>query len=137
MTVDPTPDAVDTKTVDVVRSEERLRVSSRRVPVERVIVRRHLVTETRTVTVQVRREELHVERVPIANGSPALAAADAADTAPALVLVLSEEVPEVTMRVVPIERVRVFVDRITEQAPTDATLRREVVEVAEGASVRD
>lgn len=131
MTVDPTRD-----TVDVVRSEERLRVTSQRIPVERVLLRRHVVTETRTVTVQVRREELHIERVAVTDGTPATTAAEPGDNAPVLVMVLSEEVAEVTTRVVPKERVRVFIERQTEQQSASATLRREVVEVATDTSPR-
>jgi stress response protein YsnF len=46
------------------RSEERLRVRTESQPVERVRLRKHLVTEYEQVTVQVRREEIRVEHVP-------------------------------------------------------------------------
>ena len=47
------------------RSEEALFVERERVPRERVRLVKRIVTETVTQTVEVRREELHVERVPL------------------------------------------------------------------------
>lgn len=60
MAIDPRDPAAE-----VVLHEERLRVGTRRMPVERVVVRRRVVTEVRHVQVTVRREELEVVRVPI------------------------------------------------------------------------
>lgn len=47
----------------LIRSEEELVVEKRRVPHDRVRVVKRVITETVTVQVQVRREELHVERL--------------------------------------------------------------------------
>ena len=49
----------------IVRSEEELVVERRAVPRERVRLVKRVITETVTRTVDVRREELHVERVPL------------------------------------------------------------------------
>jgi stress response protein YsnF len=50
----------------IVRSEEELFVQRERVPRERVRLVKRIVTETVTQTIEVRREELHLERVTIA-----------------------------------------------------------------------
>ena len=47
------------------RSEEELVLSSRAVARERIRLVKRIVTETVTTTTEVRREELHVERVPL------------------------------------------------------------------------
>lgn len=51
--------------VAVTRSEERLVVRTEAVPVRRVRIRKVIVSEERTVTVTVRREELRVEEEPL------------------------------------------------------------------------
>ncbi|WKK71888.1 DUF2382 domain-containing protein [Rathayibacter oskolensis] len=51
--------------VSVIRSEERLEVTTVRTATERVRIRRVIVTEERTVTVSLRREELVIEREPL------------------------------------------------------------------------
>ncbi len=50
---------------EVVRYEQHLHVRTKRVPRERVVLRRHVVTEKRQIEVTVRREELHVHREPL------------------------------------------------------------------------
>ncbi len=106
--------------------EERLDVSTRQVPVERVRFRKVIVEEQVMVPVTVRREELRVEREPVAPGGDA--GLDAADAGP-LELVLSREEPVVGTRVVPVERVRVFRAPVVEERTVRETLRREEVEV--------
>jgi uncharacterized protein (TIGR02271 family) len=111
--------------VEVTRVEERLDVGTQVVPVERVLVRKRVVTETRQIEVQLRREELVVERTPVEPGR-----AGAGVAREPVVLTLVEEEPVVTVRARPYERVTVVVDRVTEQRPVTAELRREQVEVA-------
>ena len=120
---------------EVVRSEERLHVGTLSVPVERVRVRKVVVTEERTVTVTVRREELRVEREPIAPGDVVQEQLAGPDQDPRVVeMVLHEERVVVEREVVPVERVRVVVDRVTTQQPVEATLSHEEV-VVEGDTV--
>lgn len=112
-----------------VRSEERLVPGTRRVVAGRVRVSKRVTVEERTVTVAVRREELVVEHLP-PDQSPY--AADLQPTAiggPLVELIVSEEQVEVTTRVVPRERVRVFVDTVHDAATLDAAVSREVVEL--------
>ena len=114
--------------MDVTRSEEELRLTSAWRPVERLRVRKRIVTEQRVVTVVLRREELVVEREPVAD-----APATSADPGPRepVVLTLSEERAVISKVVVPVERVRVVVDRVTEEHELQTTLRAEQVEVVE------
>ena len=120
MAVDPQSAAAE-----VVLHQEQLRVGTRRVPTEKVLVRRRVVTEVRQVEVTVRREELEVHRVPL----------DGHEQSPVggppepLVILLSEEVPVVQLQTRPYERVTVHVDSITEQVEVTEHLAREEVDV--------
>ncbi len=128
------PPTASSQSVDVIRSEERLRTGVQRVPVERVRVSTRLVTETRTVTVQVQREKLVVERVAIPAGGDAdvhRSHPTAKQGEPVVEMVLREEVPEVLTRVVPVERVRVYVDRVAGTEQVSAAVRREEVELTD------
>lgn len=124
-TIDPPRNAAE-----VIRSEERLHVHTERIPVERIRVRKRIVTETRTLTVQVRREELQIERLPATGDHPTGAtAAQGEPSAPVVDLVLAEEVPQVTLHAAPRERVRIYRDTPRSSQSVQATLRREHVEV--------
>jgi uncharacterized protein (TIGR02271 family) len=124
---------------DVLRSEERLDVVTHVQEAGRVRISKRVVTEERVVTVQVRREELVVEELPVDAGrahDPLVMAhselSGASRTAPPVVeLWLREEQVELVTRVVPTERVRVFVDTVTELVEVGGTVAREVVEVDE------
>ncbi len=118
----------DHATAEVVLREERARVETRKVPVERVRVRKRVVMQTRTVTVEERREELSIERVPLAGeGQPSDAGSAAGDE---LVIVLREEVAEVVTKIVPVERVRIRRESVTETVAVDTELRREQTQVS-------
>ena len=112
--------------VEVVRSEERLRVDTEWVPSERVLVRRRVVELVRQVEVTVRREELVVERTPL-RGATASSSPQA--TSQPVVIVLSEEVPDVRLTVQPYERVTVSVHADIEQQQVQEDLRAERVDV--------
>lgn len=114
--------------MDVTRSEEELHLTSAWRPVERVRVRKRIVTEQRVVTVELRREELVVDREAIEG---AVAVPGEAPPAGELTLTLSEEQAVITKVVVPVERVRVVVDRVREEQELRTTLRAEQVDVVE------
>jgi len=124
----------------VVRSEERLRVGNQLVPVERVRVRRRVVTETRTVQVEVRREELVLERLPVEASGRAADSGPTGPTDPAgpreVVLELREEVPVVTTRVRPVERVWVWVARVAGTQQVATTLSREEIAIDDGTTTQ-
>lgn len=125
---EPVTPAVRDGAVEVVRSEERLTVRTRMQVSGRVRVAKRVVTEERTVTVTVRREELVVEHLPAGEDDAAPARRPGTD-GPVVELVLSEEEAQVTTRVVPRERVRVFLDRVTQEVDVSGEVAREVVDV--------
>ena len=115
------------------RSEERLNVGTRSEEVGRARLRKYVVTENVTQTVPVSHEEVRVEREPITDAN----IGNAMD-GPAI----SEEEHEVTLRAeravaeteaVPVERVRLDKETVTDQEQVSADLRKEQVEV-EGAA---
>lgn len=117
------------------RSEEELRLGVIRRPVERLRLRKAVVTEEVTITVPVRREEFRLERLPVsAPDSAAMEPHDPEQAEETLIheFVLHEEVPVVEMRVVARERVRVLKTRYTEHAEVSEQLRRERID-ADGA----
>ncbi len=120
-----TPEPVPGPAPEVVRHEQHLHVRTEQVPYERVVLRRHVVTETRQIEVTVRREELHVHREPLHDQHPT---APTSRSTP-LVMVLSEEVPVVEQRVRPYQRVTVHVDTVTEQRTVTDTVATEQVDI--------
>jgi stress response protein YsnF len=113
---------------EVVRSEERLDVTTRRVPFARAVLRKVIVVEQRTITVDVAHEEARLEILPIGeewtdeSRGVHVALPD---------LVLSEEQVVVTKRVVPVERVRMRVEEVVMDASVTGDVRREQVDVVD------
>ena len=118
---------------EVVLHEEQLRVATRRVPIEKVSVRRRVVTEVRQVEVTVRREELEVHRVPL-DGSEQAPVGPAPEP---LVVVLSEEVPVVQLETRPYERVTVRVDAEVGEQVVSGTVSQEHAEVVTETAAGD
>ncbi len=121
------------ETAEVVRSEEELHLGTRIVPRERVRLVKRIVSETVTRTFEVRREELVVERAALDDS--VTDADDALSNDEALEIILHEEQVELVTRVVPRERVRVYVELIAEEHAVSETVRREQVEVETDASL--
>ncbi|MCW2537786.1 MAG: uncharacterized protein JWQ26_3485 [Modestobacter sp.] len=110
------------------RSEERLSVGTTSEEAGRARLRKYVVTENVTQSVPVSREEVRVEREPItdANVGDALDGPD-----------ISEEEHEVTLRAerpvvdkeaVPVERVRLGKETVTENVTVDESLRKEQID---------
>ena len=117
------------------RSEEELRVGTTRREAGRARLRKYVVTENVTQTVPVQREEVRIEREPIADAN-----ADAAMDGPAISeeeheVVLHEEQPVVEKRVVPQERVRLDKDVHTDEETVSEEVRKERIE-ADGEGLR-
>ena len=110
------------------RSEEELAVDTVWRPAERVWVRRRVVEEEVMVAVTVRREDLEIVREPASRFDPPRR--DAGEPAEALIMVLHEERPVVSVEVVPTEVVRIYraVVRGGERTVTD-TVRQEQIKV--------
>ena len=119
-----TPQDGSAADAEVVLHEERVHVDVVREAV-RAVVRRRIVTEVRTIEVTVRREVLEVEHLP-AEG-PALPGSR--EPRQALSLVLSEEVPVVTLEVQPYERVTLDVHTVTTEERVTTTSGQERAEL--------
>jgi stress response protein YsnF len=118
------------------RSEERLRVGTERVATTRARLVKYVVTEEVTLTVPVRREEIRVEQVPVDAPDPGPGESLSPDTGAGGgtssglpdEIVLHAERPVVSVEVVPVERVRLRTDVVTEQQQvTDQVQREQVV----------
>ena len=120
----------------VTRSEEELAVGVR-TRVRRLLVRRYVVTEYVTRTIPVRREKVRLEELPAGQ----VLDGDTGDWDPPgqagtteLELVLHREEPEIRLRTVPVERVRLVRHLVTEQRTVSGQLRKEQVELEEAPS---
>ena len=120
------------------RSEEELRVGTETRERGRARLRKYVTTEQEQVTVPVQREEVRLEREPVADAN-----LDAATSGPELTeseheVVLHEERPVIDKQVVPRERVRLDTDTVTEERQVGEEVRKEQFEVDEGdTDVRD
>lgn len=120
--------AASSSSVEVIRSEEQVRVGISSTPRSILRIRKEIVTEQQTVTVTLRREELRITEEPATDDATAsgLLADRGADE---LVLVLHEEQVDVSTRVVPVERVRVRKTRVESATAITESVRREQVQV--------
>lgn len=120
----------DNEPIEVTRSEEQLHVEFDRVPFQRVRVVKYIVSEEVTRTVQVRREELRIEPEEIRNAEPIERWADRLTPDNPLELTLSEEQVVIETRVVPRERVRIWVEDVPlGDRVVEGRLRQERVEI--------
>jgi uncharacterized protein (TIGR02271 family) len=121
----PVSDTDDSMT----RSEERLHVGTESQETGRVRLRKYIVTENVTRTVPVSHEEVRLEREPIteSNVGDALSGPDLTESEHEVTL--HAEQPVVEKETVPVERVRLDKDTVTEDVPVSEEVRREEVEV--------
>lgn len=134
MTTDPTTDHASTSApAEVVRAEERLRIDTITQVRERVRLRKRVVTEEVTRTATVSREVLDIEQYPAdstdATSLSTSARFDDVGQPEEIEIVLHEERVTLTTVVVPVERIRVRVTRVTEEVQIEEVLRREKVQV--------
>lgn len=106
------------------RSEEQLHVGTEKVQTGRARLRKVVVTEQQTVTVPVTREEVRVVREPIAPGDTV----DATIGEAAADAVLTEERVVVSKETVPVEKVRLDTETVTEQQEVTEAVRKEQIE---------
>ncbi len=119
--------------VEIELREQQLQVDTVRVPVERVVLRRRIVTEVQQVQVTVRREELEIIREPL-SGQPTGAPGA---PPPPLLIVLSSEVPVVQLQRRPYEQVTAQVRRIEGQQQINETVSKEQAELTTTGSSDD
>jgi stress response protein YsnF len=136
------PDRLDEQTDTgeaMTRSEERLVASTEVYETGRARLRKHVVTEQVQITVEVRREELRLEREPLAGADRALVEDpdvfgapgdfDGPDGGVVFEVVLHEERPVITTEIVPVERVRLSTVVQTEAQTLSGQVRKERIEV--------
>ena len=110
------------------RSEERLNVGTERQAAGRARLRKYVTTENVTQTVPVQREEVRIEREPItdANRGDAMSGPDISEEEHEVVL--HEERPVVDKETVPVERVRLDKETVTDEVTVDEQVRKERIE---------
>jgi uncharacterized protein (TIGR02271 family) len=119
------------------RSEEQLRVGTQTREAGRARLRKHVVTEQQEVTVPVTREEVTVEREPITDANRGDAYTGPAISAEEHEVTLHAERPVVDTEAVPVERVRLGKQAVTEQETVGGEVRKEEIELDKGDTVRD
>ena len=110
------------------RSEERLHVGTEQAEVGRARLRKYVVTENVTTTVPVSHEEVRLEREPItdANRGDAMSGADISEEEHEVTL--HAERPVTAKETVPVERVRLGKETVTEEHEVSETLRKEQID---------
>jgi len=111
------------------RSEERLNVGTRTEEAGRARLRKYVVSENVTETVPVSREEVRVEREPITDANVGNALDGPAISEEEHEVTLHAERPVVEKEAVPVERIRLDKETVTDQERVSADVRKEEVEV--------
>ena len=114
------------------RSEEQLHVGTEKVQTGRARLRKFVVTEDQTVTVPVTREEVRVVREPVAPGDTA---DDVTIGEAAADVVLTEERVVVNKETVPVEKVRLDTETVTDQQDVTESVRKEQIELDDDTTV--
>ncbi|MFE4544691.1 PRC and DUF2382 domain-containing protein [Arthrobacter sp. NPDC056727] len=110
------------------RSEERVNVGTERQAAGRARLRKYVVTENVTQTVPVQREEVRLEREPITEGNRDEALSGPEISEAEHEVVLHEERPVVDKEAVPVERVRLDTETVTDEVTVDEQVRKERIE---------
>ncbi len=110
------------------RSEERLNVGTQREQVGTARLRKYVVTENVQTTVPVQREEVRLEREPVTheNRSEAFSGPDLTESEHEVTL--HAERPTIDTETVPVERVRLGKETVTEQETVGGDVRKEQIE---------
>jgi uncharacterized protein (TIGR02271 family) len=110
------------------RSEEQLYVGTEQYEAGRARLRKYVVTENVTQTVPVSHEEVRIEREPITDANAAAATDGPAISEEEHEVTLHAERPVTQKEAVPVERVRLDTDTVTEQATVDEDVRKEQID---------
>jgi len=111
------------------RSEERLVAGTEQVQAGRARLRKYVTSEQQSVTVPVTREQVRLEREPITDANMGEAMAGPAISEEEHEVVLTEERPVVSTEAVPVERVRVDKETVTEQQTVSGEVRKEHIDL--------
>jgi uncharacterized protein (TIGR02271 family) len=118
------------------RSEEQLRVGTEQVEAGTARLRKYVVTENVTTTVPVAHEEVRIEREPITDANVGDAMDGPAISEEEHEVVLHAERPVVDKEAVPVERVRLGTETVTDQESVTDSVRKEQIET-DGVADRD
>ena len=110
------------------RSEERLRVGTQQAETGKARLRKFITTQTETRTVPVSHEEVRVEREPITDANRGQATSGGDLTEEEHEVTLTAEQPVVSKETVPVERVRLGTETVTEQQTVTEDVRKEQIE---------
>jgi uncharacterized protein (TIGR02271 family) len=117
-------------------SEERVDVGTQQVEAGRARLRKYVVTENVTETVPVSHEEVRVTREPITDANVGSAMDGPAISEEEHEVTLHAERPVVEKEAVPVERVRLDTETVTEQQQVSETVRKEQVDT-DGDGISD
>ncbi len=112
----------------MVLSEEELHVGTEKVETGKARLRKYVVTENVTKTVPVEREEVRLEREPIADGDRDNVNVDGDIGDAEQEVVLTEERVVVSKESVPVERVSLDTETVTDHEEVNEEVRKEEVE---------
>ena len=110
------------------RSEERLSVGQETVEAGLARLRKYVVTENVTRTVPVSHEEVRLEREPITEANRDAAVSGEPISEDEHEVTLRAERPVVEKETVPVERVRLATDTVTEDAQVSDSVRKEQID---------
>ena len=111
------------------RSEEQLNVGTRAEEAGRARLRKYVVTENVTESVPVSREEVRVQREPITDANVGQAMDGPAISEAEHEVTLHAERPVVEKEAVPVERVRMDTETVTDQEQVSESVRKEQIDV--------
>src|ERR687893_425618 len=117
------------------RSEERLVAGTRTEEAGRARLRKYVVTEQQQVSVPVSREKVRLEREPITDANRDAAYSGGDITEEEHEVTLRAERPVVETEAVPVERIRLDKETVTDQERVSADVRKEEIEVDGGTGV--
>ncbi|WP_138759985.1 DUF2382 domain-containing protein [Modestobacter altitudinis] len=109
-------------------SEERVNVGTQQVEAGRARLRKYVVTENVSQTVPVSHEEVRVQREPITDANVGNAMDGPAISEEEHEVTLHAERPVVEKEAVPVERVRLDTETVTEQVQVNEQVRKEQVD---------
>ncbi len=112
------------------RSEEQLHVGTENVESGRARLRKYVVTENVTTTVPVSHEEVRIEREPITDANRGQATSGADISEEEHEITLHAEQPVVSKETVPVERVKIGTETVTEEQTVNEEVRKEQIDTS-------
>jgi uncharacterized protein (TIGR02271 family) len=110
------------------RSEEQLKVGTQQTEAGRARLRKFVVTEQQSVNVPVSHEEVRIEREPITDANAGKALDGPAISEEEHEVVLHAETPVVQKEAVPVERVRLGKETVTDEQQVTEEVRKEQID---------